>query len=167
MIHYPGFDLWYESRRNQLQTNKLARYFVDLRNYMQEVGGSPVAHTGTMKNGEEKYHALFMPTNDLKNTPPGGVVQLATEYYIDILKIVKQCYVDFAEYVDPWQIFTTEGLSKLGWTVEDLEESCGLPRGWTYIEEDFPNKTQERLNALKREFQKEEEMDFYFKKYNL
>jgi hypothetical protein len=167
MSHYPNFEEWYKPRQKQLKENKIAKFFVELRNFTQKVGSAPIMHTGTMKNGKAKRYALFFPSKHLEYIPPGDIVSLAKEHYIYILKIIKQCYEDYAEYVDPRVIFTVDGLSKLGWSIEDLEESCGLPKGWTDINENMPNKSQERLNVLKREFQKEEEMEYYFKKYNL
>ncbi len=167
MSHYPNFEEWYQPRRQQLKENKLAKFFVELRNFTQKVGGAPIMHTGTKKNGKEHRYALFFPSEHLGTIPPGDIVRLAQVYYTAILRIIKQCYEDYAVYVDPRKVFTVEGLLTLGWSIEDLEESCGLPRGWTDIDEDIPNKSQERLRVLRRECQKEEEMEYYFKKYKL
>ncbi len=167
MSHYPSFEEWYQPRQQQLKENKLAKFFVDLRNFTQKVGCAPIMHTGTLKNAKAFRYALFFPSEHLESIPPGDIVRLAQEYFISILTIIKQCYEDYSEYVDPRIVFTIEGLSKLGWSIEDLEESCGLPRGWTDINENIPNKSQERLRVLKSEYQKEEEMEYYFKKYNL
>lgn len=166
MSHYPNFKEWYEPRQKQLKENSLAKYFVDLRNYMQKVGGAPVAHAGTLKDGVKNYHTLFFPINDLKDTPSGDVVELAQELFKNILIIIKQCYKDYAVYVDPRIIFTIEGLAQLGWSIEDLEESFSLPRGWTDLGNGKDN-SKKRLAVLKKEFQKNEEMEFYFKKYNI
>jgi hypothetical protein len=114
MSKYPDFDTWYEPHREELKSNKLARYFVDLRNYLQKVGEVPVGHTGTMRDGKVKHLSFFMDIESLKGAPPGEVTRLAEEYFLEILKIIECCYRDYWIYVDPRALFTAEGLSQLG-----------------------------------------------------
>ena len=42
MSHYPGFQDWYLTRQEKLKQSELARFFVDLRNHIQKVGGIPI-----------------------------------------------------------------------------------------------------------------------------
>lgn len=167
MTKYPNFDEWYKSHQENLKNNRLARYFVDLRNYLQKVGEVPVGHTGSMSGGKFKHFSFFVDIDSLKNAPPGEITELAKQYFTEILKVIKCCYRDYWEYVDPRALFTLEGLAKLGWSIEDIEECVGLPRGWTDIKWDGDDKDIQRLKALSREYQGDEIMEQYFVKYKL
>lgn len=165
MSKYPNFEEWYKPHQKILKTNSLARYFVDLRNYLQKVGEVPVGHTGTMRDGKIQHVSFFMNIDSLKEAPAGEVTRLAKEYFLEILKVVESCYRDYWIYVDPRALFTTEGLSKLGWTIEDIEDCGGLPRGYTDVPYDSEDKEIQRLRLLSREFQDDEMMEQYFEKY--
>lgn len=165
MSKYPNFDSWYKPHQEKLKSNYLARYFVDLRNYLQKVGEVPVGHTGTIRDGKIKHVSFFMDIDSLKGAPPGEVTRLAKEYFLEILKVVESCYRDYWVYVDPRALFTIEGLSQLGWTIEDIEECGGLPRGYTDVPYEGSDKDIQRLRLLSREFQGDELMEQYFEKY--
>ena len=60
-----------------------------------------------------------------------------------------------------------KGLSALGWTIEDIEESVGLPRGWTDVPYQSNDKTFQRLRLLQRQFGGDGMMEQYFVKYGL
>ena len=167
MSKYPNFKSWYEEEQKLLRANELAKYFVSLRNYLQKVGEIPVGHTGTMRNGEVKHLSYFIDIEGLEKAPTGEETRLAEEYFIDILKVVERCYRDFWVYVDPRAIFTEKGLRILGWTIEDIEEAAGLPKGYTDIPYDADDKNFQRLRLLHREFGGDEMMEQYFAKYNI
>ena len=167
MSKYPDFDSWYAREQEGLRSNDLAKYFVNLRNYLQKVGEIPVEHTGTMRNGEVKHLSYFVDIDGLEKAPAGEVTRLAEEYFIEVLKVIERCYRDFWVYVDPRAIFTEKGLAALGWTIEDIEESVGLPRGWTDIPYEGDDKNFQRLRLLQRDFGGDEMMEQHFQKYGV
>lgn len=167
MTKYPEFDEWYITHQEKLKANGLAKYFVSLRNYMQKVGQVPVGHTGTIRNGKIEHFSFFIDIDDLKNAPNGEVINLAEDYFVEVLRVVESCYRDFWVYTDPRAIFTEDGLKLLGWVIEDIEEAVGLPRGYTDIPYDNKDKNLQRLRLLAREFQGDEMMEQYFMKYEL
>ncbi|QXC40049.1 hypothetical protein V3429_05335 [Aeromonas jandaei] len=167
MSKYPGFDDWYKPHQECLKSNDLARYFVDLRNYLQKVGEVPVGHSGAIIDGMFRHVSFFISIDRLKEAPSGDVIHLAENYFIDILKVVEACYRDYWVYVDPRALFTLEGLSQLGWSIEDVEACGGLPRGYTDVPYDGDDKNIQRLRLLSRELQGDEVMEQYFEKYSL
>lgn len=167
MCKYPDFEKWYEPYQEKLRNNELAKYFMELRNHLQKVGSVPISHAGTMQNGEVKHYSFFIDIKELKNTPIGEIRSLATEYFLTILNLTGQCYRDFSIYTDPRALFTPEGLASLNWTIEDIEEAVGLPRGYTDVEWDGDDKDCQRLKQLQKEFQGDELMEQYFEKYNI
>jgi len=167
MSKYPNFPEWYALHQQVLKEDLLAKYFLNLRNLTQKVGTVPVGHTGMMRDGEIIHLSYFVSVEELKDAPNGEVTKLATQYFKSILSLVKKCYEDFWAYVDPRAIFTEKGLDFLGWTIEDIEESVGLPRGWTDITGNPNENRTERLALLQREYQGDEMMEDYFSKYEL
>lgn len=167
MSKYPGFDQWYVPHQAALKASMLAKYFLNLRNHIQKVGNVPISHTGSFQFGKVKHLSYFVDIDELKNSPEGEVVDLSEKYFVKILTIIEQCYRDFWVYVDPRAIFTEKGLSMLGWTIEDIEEAGGLPRGWTDLPYDGEDKSFQRLRLLSREFCGDEMMEAYFAKYGI
>ena len=166
MSKFPNFDEWYLPHQQSLKDNEIARFFVDLRNYIQKVGDAPIGYSGTFLNNEMQHHYYFVDNDKLKNVPPGNIINLANEYFMCILKVIEHCYRDYWVYVDPRALFTQEGLEKLGWTIEDVEEAGGFPRGWTHIKNyDGDDLDDQRLKALRRDIQGDEILEAIFKKY--
>ena len=91
---------------------------------------------------------------------------LSESYFRLLLEILRECYLDYWAYVDPRAIFTTQGLDVLGWTIEDVEEAVGFPRGGTDIPWPDDEKDRARLKALNR-YGSDEHMDVFFGKYNI
>ncbi len=164
MSKYPDFFQWYIPKQELLKKNKLAKFFLDLRNHLQKVGSVPVASSGSILYGNFFSDTEFVPIPEIKEVPAGNVTELAESYLVDVLVVLKECYHDFSTYVDPRAIFTIDGLALLGWSIEDLEEALGFPRGYTDVEFEDGEKDNHRLKALSR-YGGDEEMEQYFEKY--
>jgi hypothetical protein len=167
MSKYPKFQTWYELEQTELKSNSLAKYFVNLRNHLQKIGHTPVEHSGSLVSGEFEEYSYFIEVEGLEKAPEGEVTRLSEEYFIAILKVIERCYREFAVYADPRALFTEQGLSVIGWEIEDIEEAVGLPRGWTDIPYDSEDKNIQRLKLLRRDFGGDEMMEQYFSKYDI
>lgn len=166
MSKYPGFDEWYALRQQRLKDSRLVRFFVDVRNHLQKVGGVPVYFSGSMVEGRVEYFQEFGPTKEIPEVPSGDVVANSESYFRLLLDVINELYRDFAVYVDPREIFTPEGLNTLGWAIEDLEESLEFPKGWTDIDWSGEDKYEQRLKLLSRHGG-DEVMEAFFYKYNI
>ncbi|MHB9068764.1 MAG: hypothetical protein ACYC54_00180 [Sedimentisphaerales bacterium] len=166
MSKFPGFPEWYTSRRKRMEDSSLAQFFVKVRNCSQKIGNVPLQGFGSLVDGNLAFTYEFFPNSDLQKVPLGDVTHLAEEYFRLILQILKELYNDFGAYLDPIMLFNTDGLSKLGWSIEDLEESLGFPRGWTDAEWDALDKDEQRLRVLSR-YGGDEMMGKYFDKYEI
>lgn len=166
MSGYPGFDSWYQLRQKRLKESRLAWFFVDLRNHIQKVGGAPLFHSGHSRNGQFEWFTEFIPTPDFEEVPSGDVIGLSEAYFRLLLEILRDCYTDYWAYIDPRAMFSVEGLRILGWTVEDVEEAVGFPRGWTDIPWPEEEKLSARLHVLSR-YGGDELMDAFFEKYSI
>ncbi|MBW4423328.1 MAG: hypothetical protein KME50_02395 [Nostoc desertorum CM1-VF14] len=171
MSKYPGFNEWYPQQQEKLKSSNLAKYFVELRNQVQKTGNIPITHSGFF-GGQPleivySYRFEFAKDLNVKDIPDGEVLQLCHNYFTEVLEIICKCYRKFDVYVDPRIIFTMRGLEKLGWSIEDLEEALGFPRGYTDIE-DWPedNRIEIRLQVLSR-YGSDEELEYFLSKYKI
>lgn len=168
MEDYPGFAEWYPTQQEILKDDRLAKFFVKIRNESQKRGVIWIEESGVGdKNGWTIFRKFTNgPNSDIKEIPPGEIINLCVEYFCSILIVLEKFYRDFDVYVDPRVLFTQRGLHALGWSIEDLEEYLGFPRGWTNIPLDGNDKDEQRLNALRR-YGFDEELEEFLLKYGI
>ncbi len=168
MTKYPDFDEWYKVRQDRLRNSKLAKAFVEFRNQAQKTGIIPIAPERSIFEGIfYETTQFYIPTNsEIKEVPDGNVVDLSEQCLIEILTIVEECYKDFDIYIDPRVLFTERALEKFNWTIEDLEEFVGIPRGYTDVDfdDDELTKNQIRLKLLRPQGG-DETLEVYLDKY--
>jgi hypothetical protein len=145
----PGFTDWYSRWQDRMRKDKLARFFHECRTDSQHLGLNPVMG-GASGNGEH-YHFFGQPEYGRYDwLPELDVASACREYMRTICQLIEDCYDRFGHEIDPDRIYTHEGLKAKGWTLEDVEEQLGFPRGWTDIGDD-PDKNDHRLKALRKE----------------
>ena len=166
MSGYPDFDAWYRPRQERLQQSELARFFVDLRNHLQEVGGAPFFHSGYGTDGRMEWMTELVSTPEFPKAPAGEVISLSETYFRLLLEVLQECYVDCWAYVDPRALFAQEGLDVLGWAIDDVEEAVGFSRGWTDIPCPDDERDHARLKALSR-YGGNYPVDALFEKYRI
>lgn len=144
-----GFHEWYQVEQEALRENRLARFFHQCRTHSQHIGYNQIV-CGASERGKHSYYFGEPEPGIYNYVPTMDVLSACEEYLIIICGLVDRCYEQFGLLIDPDQIFTPEGLSTLGRTVEDFEEEIGLPRGWTCIDSKLPKTTEHRLHLLSR-----------------
>jgi hypothetical protein len=126
-----GFDVWYKQKQAELKEDKLARFFHDFRTANQHLGDNP-ARAGSGGPGVGPLH-WFMPTADISNVPEEDVFTSCKQYFVRVLNVIFECYLQFGPHINGKQRYTEEYFSSIGKTIEDAEEELGFPRGWTDI----------------------------------
>jgi hypothetical protein len=145
-----GFEAWYAQWQERLKADKLSRFFHSARTDTQHVGLNPV-------RGGIGYRGIHIclfgqPAFGHYDWLPEVDVATACRLHMRTLcDLIRDCYREFGMLIDPDQIYSAEGLLAKGWTLEDVEEQLGFPRGWTNIGPDGPEKDAARLSALRRE----------------
>ena len=136
----PGFDLWYEGIRDQLITDPLAPYFVEIRNDVVHAGINPLNRVSLEHLQEDlsrqlrqqsRSHVLVLP--DVKRQDSSvlvDAVQACTVYYSSLVSVVFECYQEFRTVVDPRWYFTQENFDAMGRTLEDAVLELGFPPAW-------------------------------------
>jgi len=124
------FEPWYEARQKKLRDDPLTRFFHDFRTVTQHIGANVVGGGAHGKDGTFYY---FVPCPDLPKVPDQDVLSACQEYFVSVLNLVYDCYIELGTIVDGQQYFTEANFAELGKTVEDAEEELGLPRKWTDI----------------------------------
>jgi hypothetical protein len=132
--HLPGFDEWYKPHSNRLKENPLAKFFLKARNDHVHGGPYPVSGSSSHK-GKTNY--LFTKSDDAKVCEPQVVVSACFDYFVLLLEIVYDCYVQLGIHIDPQQYYTKEHFATMGWDIEQAESEI---HGWvctSLIEEGF------------------------------
>lgn len=126
-----GFDNWYKSRQKALRDDGVARFFHEFRRINEHVGDNLVGGGSSGPNGKTMH--WFLPSQDVPWVPQADVETACHQYFVTILSLVYESYVDFGPEIDAHQRYTAEFFAKGGKTIEDAEEELGFPRGYTDI----------------------------------
>jgi hypothetical protein len=128
-----GFADWYEARRIVLRQDAVCSYFVERRNETLKTGETRI-NAGTLgrtPDGRLVARHFFSRSRDESEAMELDVVT-ASRIYLGVLRdLVDEARRAFPKYADPDWYFVEANLKAEGLTIEDLEEMCGLPRGWT------------------------------------
>lgn len=115
--HIPGFESWYESHRDRLKSDELAKKFLSLRNDHVHGGRYPVS--GSVHHlGKSVY---FVKSCSEAEPSIDDIAVAARKNFITLLEIVYDCYVVFGPHIDPQQHYTRENFSKTGRGIDDAE----------------------------------------------
>lgn len=165
MSDIEGFDGWYRLKQELLKGDKTAKFFHKARTESQHIGLNPL--NGDIRSfiesrGNSKQY--FFSQNGMEPIPDaldGDAVAACREYLVSLVELIFECYEQFGSVIDPDKYYTLQNLERLGLSIEDVEESLGLPRGWTYISEGYDEK---RIKSLRRSVPGTQ-IDWLFEKY--
>lgn len=132
-----GFAAWYAEQQEILKNDPLSKFFVEARNLSQKVGVVPISggSGGLNQNGEMICINYFDTKNpDFKKLPEKDVVSACKEQFVNILKIIYECYIEFGVHIDAHQYYTAENFKFIGKTIDDADEEIFGIRGWTYVD---------------------------------
>ena len=83
--------------------------------------GQMLLFFGEAEHGRHKY------------IPEDDVLTACKKHMKTMCEIIDSAYETFGLEIDPDQLYTPEGIQEKSLSIEDIEESLGLPRGWTKI----------------------------------
>jgi hypothetical protein len=137
----PGFKDWYESAQNQLKTDPLAPFFVEIRNEVVHKGGNPLNRVSLdhLRNdlarqlhGDRRGHVLVLSDVQRRDTTVlVDAVEVCEQYFKSLVSVVYDCYSVFKTVVDPRWYFTEANFSSTGKSFEDALVELGFPPNWT------------------------------------
>jgi hypothetical protein len=143
-----GFDVWYEPQRLRLvEEDPITSYVLARRGEAVHVGETRV-RSGRMSQGGdggpsyEHFFSLHLGTPESVTIDVLGACEHTHSGICGLVDEVPEAF----PHIRPDYFMDAETLDKEGLTVEDVEESLGLPRGWTFVE---GCTDQQRLNALR------------------
>lgn len=135
-----GFDGWYEVARKSLVADKLAKYFVEVRNDVIHTGRNPLnrvplkhlrEHLSRQLRASGGSHVLVIPNaSQDKQTTLVDAVSACKEFFGSLLALVFECYMAFRTVVDPRWYFTEENFISAGRALEDALSELGYPASW-------------------------------------
>lgn len=116
--HLPGFEAWYSSHRQTLKLSTLAKFFLDARN--SHLHGGPYPVDGGMFAGGKATYRFSAKITDAP-VPAADVLSACRSYFLLLLDIVYDCYVQLGRFIDPQQYYTKENFARLSRTIDDAE----------------------------------------------
>ncbi|HEY5085906.1 MAG TPA: hypothetical protein VII66_00980 [Gemmatimonadaceae bacterium] len=146
----PGFDEWYMGEQAKLRANRIARFFVEVRNESQKLGLTPL-NRGTSQwrpdgKQEVKYYFAGGFEGDGALVPEVDVVEACSANMTLLVQLIYDAYDQF-NILSPVSFFSVDNLIDTNLSIEEVEEALGFPRGWT-AGGDLP--VAERLDLLRQ-----------------
>ncbi|NOX72096.1 MAG: hypothetical protein GXP03_00225 [Alphaproteobacteria bacterium] len=145
-----GFETWYADIQNELRIDPLARFFHECRTDDQKIGFNHIVG-GIEKGGKMLFWFGEPEPNRYKHMPNSDVLTACKSQMITLCSIVDRAYSNFGLEIDPDQIYTPEGMEKLGMSLDDLEDYVGFPSGFSDIDWSGDNKALHRLELLRKQ----------------
>lgn len=142
----PGFAEWYIPHQKLLKESALARFFLQARNEHAHGGDYPVGG-GFFYRNQFSYKFSSLKHNNEGLPIPEDVVKACRKYFLTLLEIVYDCYVELGKYIDPQQYYTKENYLDLK---RDINHAEGEIHGWlmqSYIDEGYTD--DERWEELR------------------
>jgi hypothetical protein len=144
----PDFAAWYEPRRLKLvEEDPTTSYVLARRREAVHIGETRI-RSGSMHlgdNGEPIYKHFFSLHLGRPEPVAGDVLSACEHTHQAICSLVGEIPEAFPR-VCPDYFMDADTLKREGLAVEDIEESLGLPRDWTFVE---GYTDQQRLDALR------------------
>lgn len=110
-----GFEAWYSKKKNILQESRIAKYFLQFRTKSIHQGKNFAfsLDNDEIDNNESKLKSWFKQSkmiNLFESKINQDIYSASKEYFCLLLKIIQECYVEFAKIIDPDQFWTIENL---------------------------------------------------------
>lgn len=135
-----GFEGWYEVARRALKSDPLASYFVEVRNDVVHKGMNPLNkvtldHLRESLSRQLRFnddsHVLVIPdASRQEGTALADALPVCRAYFISLLSLIYECYLEFRTVVDPRWYFTKENFVDVGKTLDDALVELGFPSSW-------------------------------------
>jgi len=135
-----GFDSWYGIARDQLKTDPLAAFFVEVRNDVVHTGTNPLnrvtlehlrEHLSGQLHQQKRSHVLILPDPDgADSTVLVDAVRVSALYFTSLVSVIFDCYQRFKRVVDPRWHYTEENFDGIGKALEDAVAELGFPPAW-------------------------------------
>jgi len=135
------FDSRYEVVRDQLKTDPLAPFFLEIRNDVIHAGMNPLNQVPLehlreylslqLQQPHIRSHFIILPdTRGADSTVLVDAVKASMQYFTSLVSIVFDCYRRFKSVVDPRWYYTQGNFVAMGKTFEDAVVELGFPPEW-------------------------------------
>lgn len=145
----PGFAEWYEQRQAEMSADAAMRFFLKLRNLSQKAG--PVSYVGGARlDGGWTYRFVHGAERVPDPLQVRDIGACCAEQLSKLAGLVLASADAFPFHACPVAAFSTEGMERLGYTMEDAEKAVGLPAGYSGVP-GFDAET--KLHFMRRELE--------------
>jgi len=129
MAHVDGFAAWWAGQRAAMGGDKVARFFLELRNFSQKQGRVSLVSSGTGRPGSRSWTFRFVGTEtsvpqDLLGVDAG---EACVGHVAKLARVVLACMKEFPFHSCPSKALTVEGAQALGLEARSTFEALGYP----------------------------------------
>ncbi|WP_309384648.1 hypothetical protein [Cerasicoccus frondis] len=144
-----GFEAWYAPHQEKLKKNQTAKFFLNTRNSHVHGGGYPI-RGGSSHGRTHTFHFFDYDHNDVE-LGDDDVLARSRSFFLSLIEIVYDCYVELGPQIDPQQFYTKE---HFGGSIDQAEAQI---YGWimtSFIDEGFSeddrwSELRSRLDSCK------------------
>ncbi|HEV7228224.1 hypothetical protein [Brevundimonas sp.] len=157
----PTFRRWWKERFSAFQSVPTVEFFFSLRNFSLHRGAVSMTGGALFKEGQVQWTYRF--AGHIDPVPEALVNRDAcaccTEHLALTAALVIEVEQTFPLLVCPTRsLASPQGLDAIGISLDEAEESLGLPRGWT----DVPSLSREDRHRLLRQKFAHDAVDFQY-----
>lgn len=143
MSEVPLFAEWYAGKQETMRADPAMRFFINLRNVSQKIGGVSYVGDGHSSRFVGKPEAV---PAELQGA---NIAKACAEHVIKLANLLRDCSSTFPFASCAAKALTEQGMSAIGYSFRDVEALAGLPDN--YAEVDIPAK--EKLRLLSRDIE--------------
>lgn len=145
-----GFDAWYDGQRQEMKADPAMGFFLELRNISQHEG--PVSYVGGSVPSPPGWTYRFAGNREAVPLVLVGrdIAAACAEHLAKVAGVVNEFRTAFPHESCIHAALTTEGLARLGYSLDDVGALLGLPHG--YLDVGATIAVEDKLRTLRREF---------------
>lgn len=149
MSSVPDFKTWYSERQAEMRADTVAGFFLELRNISQHEG--PVSIVGGSTRRPPGWTYRFAGNREAVPEELVGMslARGCADQLVKIAQLINAFWQRFPYESCLHEALTSNGVSRLGYTLEDVTALLGLPPGYLDIGLDIP--IEEKLRIFRRE----------------
>ncbi len=141
LVDTPSFDAWYANAMGALTADPLTKHFAEIRNKVIHTGDNPLNRVPLEHLREDlarqqqkgpHSHVLVLPAGCQADgkTVLADAVEICTTYFISLVSLVYNCYLEFKTTVDPRWYYTKSNFTRRNLTLKDAVSELGFPPAW-------------------------------------
>jgi len=149
MSSVPHFKAWYSDRQTEMRADAAMGFFLELRNISQHEGPVAIVGGSTLRPPGWTYRFAGNREAVPEELMGTSLARACADQLIKVARLVDAFQLRFPFESCLHKAFTVDGMSQLGFTLDDVTILLGFSSGYLDVGSDIP--MEEKLRILRRE----------------